>query len=306
MFPINKIIFIALGALLVFTLLILAFLIFKKKGKKGIAITIAITILELILGWVITKVLDFTLDSAFYSLNHTISTEELTLPSSTEGDEVVHVHKLYREKKENIVDPKCTTSGSYDLVKLCECGEEISRESITVEPIGHNYVDGVCTQCNAEDPDYVKTFSQSDIMSILADSLVSDTGTYRAYLGAESVSVFAEEQYNCFSINTAVSYNLWGGNVQEVVFNVSSLSEIGVLDLKIGGETGDRGGMDVEFFLGKLPDDSPDYTFELDASDIPIGVSIDIRNYNSMSIRVTNHSGNENKLVFYDFSKGTE
>lgn len=40
---------------------------------------------------------------------------------------------------ENEVDPTCTEAGSYDLVVYCEtCGEELSRETITVEALGHD------------------------------------------------------------------------------------------------------------------------------------------------------------------------
>ncbi|MBR6793636.1 MAG: hypothetical protein IKM48_04690, partial [Clostridia bacterium] len=39
---------------------------------------------------------------------------------------------------ENNVDPTCTTAGSYDNVVYCTvCGEEISRETVTVDALGH-------------------------------------------------------------------------------------------------------------------------------------------------------------------------
>lgn len=43
--------------------------------------------------------------------------------------------------RENIIEPSCTDTGSYDLVIYCElCGEEISREAKAIEPLGHVFV----------------------------------------------------------------------------------------------------------------------------------------------------------------------
>lgn len=43
--------------------------------------------------------------------------------------------------KENEVEATCTEDGSYDSVVYCEvCGEEISRETVTVPAAGHNWV----------------------------------------------------------------------------------------------------------------------------------------------------------------------
>ena len=53
---------------------------------------------------------------------------------------------------ENIVDPTCTTDGSYDSVVYCSvCGEELSRENVVVEATGHtteleNAKDATCVE----------------------------------------------------------------------------------------------------------------------------------------------------------------
>lgn len=61
---------------------------------------------------------------------------------------------------ENEVLATCTEDGSYDSVVYCSvCNTELSRETVTVEATGHTYVDGVCSVCGAEDPDYVKVTS---------------------------------------------------------------------------------------------------------------------------------------------------
>ena len=48
---------------------------------------------------------------------------------------------------ENNVNPTCTEVGSYDKITYCTgCGTETSRETVTVDPIGHDYDDGVLTK----------------------------------------------------------------------------------------------------------------------------------------------------------------
>ena len=261
-----------------------------------------------------------------------------------ENNKEIHTHKKYKEEKENYVDATCVDSGSYEEVEYCECGNEINRKKVTINALGHNYIgtitepncteqgftkyicsrcndeytddyiealghdykEGVCNRCEHLDPDYEKVYDNERIMKILSNSIVSDSGTYKSYLGAESISVFAEDRYNCFSINTAVSYNLWGGNVQNVIFNVSELSDLDVLKFDVGGETGSSGSMKVEVFLDKTFDDGADDIYELDASAIPINISVNINGVTSMGIRVTNFSNNINKLVFFNFSEGKD
>ncbi|MBQ7144091.1 MAG: S8 family serine peptidase [Oscillospiraceae bacterium] len=46
--------------------------------------------------------------------------------------------------RENDVAPTCTAAGSYDMVVYCaDCGEELSRESYTVEALGHTEAEAV-------------------------------------------------------------------------------------------------------------------------------------------------------------------
>lgn len=61
------------------------------------------------------------------SFKFEVITEEL---GHTQGEAV----------KENNINPTCETDGHYDLVVYCSvCGEELSRETITVNKLGHNY-----------------------------------------------------------------------------------------------------------------------------------------------------------------------
>ena len=46
--------------------------------------------------------------------------------------------------KENVVEPTCTTGGSYVLITYCtvgECKAEISRETVTTDPLDHSFTD---------------------------------------------------------------------------------------------------------------------------------------------------------------------
>ena len=51
-----------------------------------------------------------------------------------------HEHTPAEAVSENVVQPTCTSAGSYDKVVYCsECNEEISRETITVPALGHDF-----------------------------------------------------------------------------------------------------------------------------------------------------------------------
>ena len=62
---------------------------------------------------------------------------------------------------ENDVKPTCTEAGSYDSVVYCAtCGTELSRETIAVDALGHDYVDGSCTVCGEADPNYAEVIAK--------------------------------------------------------------------------------------------------------------------------------------------------
>ena len=77
---------------------------------------------------------------------------------------------------ENEVAASCTTDGSYDSVVYCtDCGEELSRETVTVPATGHTYVDGVCTVCGH------------------VEKVAQNTATNEAYATVEEALDTAEE-----------------------------------------------------------------------------------------------------------------
>lgn len=231
-----------------------------------------------------------------------------TTPLSEEKSEkgkdgsIVHTHKKFEIKKENIIKSKCNKKGHYDSVTYCQCGQEIKRKTITTKALRHKYKSGICIRCKHKDPNYVKVYNGKEIMKVLSKSIVSDCSSYEEYFDSDSISVFAKKRHNCFSINTAVSYNLWGGNVQTIKFNITDLNKFNKLNLKIGGETKSNGSMTSEFFVDRSFDKKANKIHDFDASSPPQKLSLNIKNATSLGIRVTNNSNNINNIVFFGFS----
>ena len=67
---------------------------------------------------------------------------------------IEHVHTESEIKVENSVAPDCVNPGSYDNVIYCTtCGEEISRQTVTVSALGHSYT-SVVTAPDCENGGY--------------------------------------------------------------------------------------------------------------------------------------------------------
>lgn len=333
-----RIVLFIIGSL--FVLIALYLFIRKKEGNKAPGWIVAAMIVFLCQSsaeWFVTTGIGFLSEHIPEFIYEIIFEED---PADEDVNQTEHSHIVIDSKKENVLEPDCTSGGCYEQIEICECGEVINRkiyevgalghdynittipatciddgymihicercgDEFTDNPIaatGHSYIDAICVNCGGEDPDYEKQYSGSDIVKILNDYIVSNSGAYKCYMGAESVSVFAEDRYNCFSIRTLVSYNLWGNNIQNVKFNASKLNDLGYITFKIGGATGCSGNMSVDIFIDKDIDDAPDYTYEIEASGFPIEIEpIDVSDAVSIAIQVSNHSSNENTLVFFDF-----
>ena len=61
------------------------------------------------------------------------------------------VAALGHSYNKRVVDPTCTEAG-YTLF-FCECGDSYTENEVPA--LGHSYVEGKCTVCGAEDPDYI-------------------------------------------------------------------------------------------------------------------------------------------------------
>ena len=70
----------------------------------------------------------------------------------------VHTHTPGEAVRENEIPATCEAGGSYDAVVRCiECGEEISRETVYSDPLGHNWGDWVVTVPATETAEGVET-----------------------------------------------------------------------------------------------------------------------------------------------------
>jgi len=95
-------------------------------------------------------------------------TIDYVVPSVLEGTLTVeaeaHEHTAGDPVEENVVPATCTEAGSKDLVVYCtECGEEISRETVAIDPLGHDFVAGEVVPATCTEAGYtVYTCSRCD------------------------------------------------------------------------------------------------------------------------------------------------
>ena len=76
-------------------------------------------------------------------------TVSLSLTACGGEKECKHANK--NTVKENETAASCTVPGSYDEVVYCkDCNIELKREKKTVPLLAHNYNDGICKMCGAE------------------------------------------------------------------------------------------------------------------------------------------------------------
>ena len=85
--------------------------------------------------------------------------------SPTVSFTTLHTHK-YTSK---ITAPTCTSAGY--TTHTCSCGN--SYKDTYVDALGHNYVNGVCTRCNAKDPNYQAPHTHSYIAAVTAPTCTS-------------------------------------------------------------------------------------------------------------------------------------
>ena len=79
--------------------------------------------------------------------------------------------------EENRVEPTCEGKGSFDTVEYCTvCGEELTRVTTELDPIGHNWSDGEITTPATCTTDGVKTYTCKNDASHTYTETVSATG----------------------------------------------------------------------------------------------------------------------------------
>ncbi len=150
--------------------------------------------------------------------------------------------------------------------------------------------------------DKSRPLSSEQIFRILDKNKISDSGTYASYSGATSINVFAKDETNCFSINTAASFNMWGGGTQMVSFRIDDLN-MDTLNLKICGETGTSDAMSVNVYVDitDIDNANPNYIYDFDAP-YPVDASINIKDATTLTFVVINHTSHTNRIAFYDFN----
>ena len=122
---------------------------------------------------------------------------KMTFMGKNTNRQDTHTHTPGEAVKENEVPATCTTAGSYDSVVYCtECGEEISRTKVTVDPLQHDYTavvtEPTCTEqgyttytCKRGDHEYTDNYTDAlghayAISSIDWDTLDTATGKVTA------------------------------------------------------------------------------------------------------------------------------
>lgn len=117
------------------------------------------------------------------NLNNIVSTGQTIIYKGvdpTVNDEIEHIPG--EAVTENLVLPDCENKGSYDSVIYCTfCGDEISRETMVTEALGHKY-DGVVTA-----PDCVNDGYTTYTCLVCSDSYTADTTAALGHTEGEAV-----------------------------------------------------------------------------------------------------------------------
>ncbi len=203
------------------------------------------------------------------------------------------------DNNESVVEENLLSSEpeSSDMT-VSENSEICEEETVTAENNDNHAVE-------TENP-VTTEVEGKDALLLLNDSVANDSGTYTIHTDQDIITVFAENVANSFSINTAVSYNIWGGCRQSVVYNASKLRQNGdILSMLVGIEKGGDGVAVVEIFGSD--NENPLYEITVDASKPPVALNIDLTEVGStMEIRVTNQASTKNRLIFFELRLYTE
>ncbi len=111
---------------------------------------------------------------------------------------------------ENIVDPTCTEDGSYDSVVYCSvCEEELSRENIVVDALGHTWDEGVVTTEPTCTKEGVKTYTCTECSETKTEVIPFAAHTYKKT--AEQIDATCTESGKTETYECEVCGNVFGG-----------------------------------------------------------------------------------------------
>ncbi|MBR3345857.1 MAG: hypothetical protein IKG46_13860 [Solobacterium sp.] len=247
------------------------------------------------------------------SANDSAAAEEAQISEEEPADvveEEPHVHTEVTAAAVETVESTCTEEGHKTTAFLCDCGTELRRETEILAPLGHNYdpETGICSRCGLKDPEFVKIYSSKDIVKVMEDSAITSSGTTAYHLGnSDLVNAFGKEHANTITMDLSCDYNLWDNHIQYFLVNLSTLNEMNIdtLYFNVAGKKGTTGSLTVEIFLdpeSSLDESEPAQIIEADPIAVEKTIALPIKDATVLAIRCTNHSGNNNTVVFYDFS----
>ena len=202
-----------------------------------------------------------------------------------------HVHTPAEPVIENELAATCTAAGSYDAVVYCaECGEELSRESFTVEALGHDFgewVETTAPSCTAEGEE-TRACSRCDAVETRPVAMIDHS--YEANVIAPTCLEGGKTVYTCAvcgdsyeaDLTDALGHNP-GEPVQENYVEPTATAE-GGYDSVIYCQ---RCGAELERTHSTLPATGPAEPIEIDTIRIFPSIGIGIETVASFSVRST-------------------
>lgn len=136
-----------------------------------------------------------------------------------------HVHTFVEWETE----PSCDGWGAI-WIRCSECGYFLSAgDEVTDPPLGHDYVDGVCTRCGRADPDTVEEFDYEDIgkaaMKYINEYRAQEGSTQLTWLpGMSQVAQYRSVQlttnfaHDISDMREALEYYKYGRYVDATLF----------------------------------------------------------------------------------------
>ena len=117
----------------------------------------------------------------------TLGTAALSATGHTEAEAV----------SENVADATCTEDGSYESVIYCSvCGEELSRETVTVEATGHSYEETSAQEATCAEDGYI-TYTCSVCGDSYTDIVVTTDHDYVISITSSTCTENGSILYTC-------------------------------------------------------------------------------------------------------------
>lgn len=222
-----------------------------------------------------------------------------------------HEHKNAYEKEENVVDATCLDSGSYELVSYCECGEELSRESFSTEPLGHNYIVAItepsceengfttytCSRCKNSYADVQADALGHDFVEEICSRCGTVSSEYESLIILRANELVDIGKYDeAFNIVSEALGRISSGSLQQLLDSIQGMQEKESKSIA----------KSVEFitYSGTINGKDQTDTYSLDApitgyyrfdvSDMVSGFSVKLQVYNSAGDKIEGGSGISN------------